>query len=99
MHARHTALQVSPDKIDDMLARLREEQVPRFREQQGYKGFTVHADRSSGPVVGISYWESEGDLQASEEVGDKARSEAAETGGASAEPEVTRFEVLFDDMA
>ncbi len=99
MHARHSALQVSPEKIDDMLARLREDQVPLLREQRGYKGFTIHADRASGSVVGISYWESEEDLRASEEVADRARSEAAETGDASAEPEVSRFEVIFDDMA
>ena len=99
MHARHSTLQVSPDKIDDMVARLREVQLPQIRDQQGYKGFTVHADRSSGQVVGISYWESDGDLQASEQVGDAARRDAAATGGASAEPEVARFEVLFDDMA
>ncbi len=99
MHARHSTLQVSPEKIDDMLARLREEQIPLLREQPGYKGYTIHADRASGNVVGISYWESEEDLRASEEVGDRTRREAAETAGASAQPEVSRFEVIFDDMA
>ncbi len=99
MHARHTTLQVSTDKIDDMLAKLRDEQLPKFKEEEGYKGFTVHADRSSGRVVGISYWESEQAMKASEETANEARSEAAETGGASAEPEVDSFEVLLDDMA
>ena len=98
MHARHSTLQVSPDKIDDMLAKLRDEQLPKFKEEEGYKGFTVHADRSSGQVVGISYWESEEAMRASEETANAARSEAAETGGASAEPEVASFEVLLDDM-
>ena len=99
MHARYSYLVVSPDKIDEVVTRPRDEQLPRIREQQGYKGFTVHADRSSGQVVGVSYWESEADLQASEEVGDEARRAAAEAGGASGEPRVQRFEVLFDDMA
>ena len=99
MHARQSTLQVSPDKLDGMVAKLRDEQLPKIKEQQGYKGFTIHADRSSGQVVGISYWESEEAMRASEEAGDQARREAAETGEASAEPEVARFEVLFDDMA
>ena len=99
MHARHSTLQVSPDKLDDMVAKLRDEQLPKLKEQEGYKGFTVHADRSTGSAVGISYWESEEAMRASEEAGDAARRDAAETGGASAEPEVARFEVLFDDMA
>ena len=99
MHARHSTLQVSPEKVDAMLQQLRDEQLPLLKEQQGYKGFTVHADRSTGHVVGISYWESEEAMRSSEEAAERARREAAETGGASAEPEVSRFEVLFDDMA
>jgi heme-degrading monooxygenase HmoA len=98
MHARQSTLQASPEKIDDMVQMLRDQQLPTLKEQQGYKGFTVMADRGSGKVVGLSYWESEGDLQASEEVGDRARSEAAQTGGATAEPTVERYEVLLDDM-
>ena len=99
MHARVTRLQMSADRIDDATRQLREEQLPRFRDQQGYKGFTVMADRGSGNVLGVSFWESEGDLQASEELGHESRSAAAETGGASGEPQVERYEVLFDDMA
>jgi heme-degrading monooxygenase HmoA len=89
---------MSPDRIDDATRQLREEQLPQFKEQQGYKGFTVMADRGSGNVVGVTFWESEDALQQSEEVGNQARRTAAETGGASAEPQVERYEVLLDDM-
>ena len=99
MHARVTYLQASSDRIDDIVSQLKSDQLPQFRDQQGYKGFTVLGDRDSGRVVGITFWESEDDLQASEELGDKARGDAAETGGASGQPQVHRFEVLLDDMA
>ena len=41
MHARTGTFEVSPERIDDVVRRLEEEQIPRYREQQGYKGFTV----------------------------------------------------------
>ena len=98
MHARTGILQISPDRIDDAVGKLEAEQLPRYREQQGYKGFTVLADRHSGKVIGISFWESEADLQASEELGRQARANMAEAGQASDEPVREAFEVLVDDM-
>ncbi len=98
MHARTGTLQVSPERIDDVVSMLRDQQIPQYRDQQGYKGFTVLADRDSGTVVGISFWESEDDLQASEDLAEQARSQAADTGEASGEPKVGRYEVLLDDM-
>ena len=98
MHARTGTLNVSPERIDEVVSMLQERQIPQYREQQGYKGFTVLADREAGVIVGISFWESEGDLEASEELGIQARSDAGETGQASGEPQVSRYEVLLDDM-
>jgi heme-degrading monooxygenase HmoA len=98
MHARTGTLQVSPERIDDVVAQLRNEQIPRYHGQQGYKGFTVLGDRPSGKVIGISYWESESDLQASDELGREAREAAAATGQASSEPVRETFEVLLDEM-
>jgi heme-degrading monooxygenase HmoA len=97
MHARTGTLQVSPERIDDVVGGIRD-QIPRYHEQQGYKGFTVLADRGSGKVIGISYWESEADLEASDELGRQARQQAAETGQAGSEPVREVFEVALDDM-
>ena len=98
MHARTGTFEVSPERIDDVVRRLEEEQIPRYREQQGYKGFTVLGSRETGKVIGVSFWKSEGDLEASDELGRQARQAAAEAGQASAEPVRETFEVLFDDM-
>jgi heme-degrading monooxygenase HmoA len=98
MHARTGRLQVSPDRLDDVVGQLQSDQIPRYREQQGYKGFTVLANRQSGEVIGVSFWENEDALQAAEELGQQARAQAAETGQAGAEPAVDRWEVLVDDM-
>jgi len=98
MHARTGTLRVSPGRVDEMVGRLEADQIPRYREQPGYKGFTVLADHVSGKVIGISYWESEDDMEASEPLGRAARAQAAETGQASAEPVRETFEVMIDDM-
>ena len=98
MHARTGTLQVSPGRIVETVRRLEADQLPRYREQPGYKGFTVLADRVSGRVIGISYWESEDDMEASEPLGRAARAQAAETGEASAEPVRETFEVMIDEM-
>ena len=33
MHARTGVLQISPDRIDDAVAKLEAEQLPRYRDQ------------------------------------------------------------------
>jgi heme-degrading monooxygenase HmoA len=58
----------------------------------------VSGDRSSGDVIGITYWESEDDLRASEEAGEQARTHAAEAGQSSGEADVARYEVVLDEM-
>ena len=40
--------------------------------------FIVLGDRQSGKLIGVSFWESEEAMQASEDVGDRMRSESAE---------------------
>jgi heme-degrading monooxygenase HmoA len=99
MYARTGRLQVSPELVDEMVEILTAEQLPRYRGQRGYKGFTVLANRETGDVVGTSFWESEADLDAAEELGQQARSMAAEAGDASVEPVTERWEVLLDDSA
>ena len=99
MHARISTLQVDPSKIDDVANGLKERDVPEWEQLDGYKGFTLMADRQSGKVVGVSFWESADAMSNSEEKVKGARQRAAETGGASADPQVERFEVVVDTMA
>jgi heme-degrading monooxygenase HmoA len=99
MHARSGAFRLSSDKVDDAISAFENEQLPRYKEQDGYKGFTLLADRDSGAVLGISFWESEDALSASDELGEKARADIKERGEADADPETMRWEVVVDDTA
>ena len=98
MHARTGRLQVPPESIDDIVGVMKKDQVEMFHGQHGYRGFTGLADRDSGAVMGISFWNSEEDLRAAEELGREARRRVAQAGGGQAEPVVERWEVVFDEM-
>ena len=68
----------SPDRMDEGLRQVREHVLPLLQQQDGFKGFIALGDRQSGKLVGVSFWESEQAMQASEGVGDRTRSETAE---------------------
>ena len=97
MHARVTFIDAEVDRIDDTIRTVESDVLPRLKEQDGFKGFTVLAERSSGHMIGISFWESEDALRASEEVAEQSRNEAAEAAG-SLQPRVERHEVVIDEM-
>jgi heme-degrading monooxygenase HmoA len=99
MHARISTLEMEPSRIDDAVSALKERDLAELEQADGFKGFTLMVDRQSGKCVGVSFWESEDALKQSEEVAQSTRQRAAETGGASNEPAVERFEVVIDTMA
>lgn len=99
MYARTTTVEADPERIDDVVRQIESEVLPLLEGQDGFKGFTVHVDRSSGKVVGTSYWASQQAMEASEEAVRGPREEAAQRGGASGGPTVEHFEVLIDTMA
>jgi heme-degrading monooxygenase HmoA len=98
VHARVTTLQMDPSNLDQVTAQLESEDIPGFKELDGFKGMTVVADRQSGKTLALTFWESEEAMRGSEEAVKDARQRAADTGGAG-EPQVERFEVLLDTMA
>jgi hypothetical protein len=53
-------------------------------------------DRTSGKVIGTSYWDSRELMEASEEEGESARQRVSERGKAQSPPAVERFEVALD---
>jgi heme-degrading monooxygenase HmoA len=97
MHARMSILEGPADQVDEGMRYVREQVLPLMQQQDGFKGFIVLNDRQSGKIIGVSFWESEQAMRASEEVGDRTRSESAEaTGGTVAG--VERYEVGLIEM-
>jgi heme-degrading monooxygenase HmoA len=99
MHARSGSLKVSPDRVDDAVQAFESEQLPKYKDMSGYKGFTLLADRGSGQILGVSFWETEDDLRASDELGAEARAQLRDTGVASEDAVRQVWEVVVDDTA
>jgi heme-degrading monooxygenase HmoA len=78
VYARISTLDGSPEHIDEGLRRVREDGLPQLQQQEGFKGMVALADRHTGKTLGITFWESEEALKASEEAGDRVREDAAE---------------------
>ncbi len=98
MHARVTTMEMDPAKLDEAVARVEEEDLPTWRDLDGFKGFTLLVDRKSGRVIGTSYWATQEQMQRSEDAVAESRQRAADTGGAESPPEVERFEVALDSF-
>jgi heme-degrading monooxygenase HmoA len=98
MNARTGRISFDPGKADEVERHVRENVVPQYEEKDGFKGFTLMLDRSNGVGIGISFWETEDAMQATDDLGDQARQGAAEAGeGSDKGPE--HFEVVIDTMA
>jgi heme-degrading monooxygenase HmoA len=97
VYARISTLEGSPEHIDEGLRQVRENGLPQLQQQEGFKGMVALADRQTGKTLGITFWESEEALKASEEAGDRVREDTAkamsETIAAVERYEVGLFEV------
>jgi heme-degrading monooxygenase HmoA len=98
MHARMSTLDGLPDEMDEGLRDVKEHVLPQLQQQDGFKGFIALGNRNSGKLIGITFWESEQAMQASEEVGDRMRSDTAEATGEAIEA-VERYEVGLFEMS
>lgn len=98
MHARSGTLQIEPDQVDAAVAAIKA-QMPQYHQTKGFRGFTVIADRSSGKLMGISFWETEADRDASDALGAQARKAAQDASSSPTEPTRESWEVLLDETA
>jgi anti-sigma regulatory factor (Ser/Thr protein kinase)/heme-degrading monooxygenase HmoA len=98
MHARIGRISYSQENADQLKDHVRENVVPNYESADGFKGFTLLLDASRGEAIGISFWESEDAMRATDDLGDQARQGAAEAGSGS-DQGPQHFEVALDTMA
>jgi heme-degrading monooxygenase HmoA len=98
MYARISTLEGSPDQIDEGLRYVRENILPQLQQQNGFKGMAALADRQSGKTLGVTFWESEEALRASEEAANKMREDSAQAMEDTIAG-VERYEVGFLEMS
>ena len=68
MYARHVTVHGSPDKMDEGIRSLQERVLPVLRECAGFKGQLLLVDRDKGEAIGISLWDTEENMRASDPV-------------------------------
>jgi heme-degrading monooxygenase HmoA len=98
LHARMSTLEGSPNELDEGLHDIKEHVLPILQQQDGFRGFIALGNRQSGELIGITFWESEQAMQASEEVGESTRSDTAEDTGDTI-ADVQRYEVGLFEMS
>ncbi len=96
MYARVTTIQGAPDKVDDARGHIQEQTLPQLQKMEGFKGFVALGDRQSGKLLGVSFWESEEALRATDEAVSSVRSGAAEAASGTV-ASVEEYEVFVNE--
>lgn len=98
MFARVSTLHGPPDLLQASLAVIRQEVLPAFRERPGFKGILSFVNPERGTWIAVSLWQSEADMQASDEEAQSLRAAAAEAGHDQI-LSVERYEVGLYEMS
>ncbi|HEX2109552.1 MAG TPA: hypothetical protein VHF70_09795 [Rubrobacteraceae bacterium] len=98
MFARVSRFEGSPERMDEALRHVREQVLPQLQRQDGSKGLIALGDRQSGTVLGVTLWESEEAMQASEEEANRLREDSAEAADQTV-ANVERYEVALFEVS
>ncbi len=98
MYARVNTFQGPPDRIDESIRTVREQVLPQLQGQDGFKGLIGMVERQAGKVIGVTLWESEEALRASEEEADRLRHESAQAGDQTI-ANVERCEIVLFEVS
>jgi hypothetical protein len=61
MYARVTTIQISPYRLEEAIGVLREQVAPTIQQQNGFKGYLMFVDRSTGKSINVTLWDEEAD--------------------------------------
>ncbi|PXX09748.1 hypothetical protein C8E89_105101 [Mycolicibacterium moriokaense] len=97
VYARSTTIQAQPSSIDDGIAYVRDEVMPRLAALDGFVGLSLLVDRESGRCIATSAWETEETVRSSGVLIAPLRNRAAEIFGGTAAAEAWEIGVLHRD--
>lgn len=95
MNVRTTRIPMTPEIAATAGTAQYEAMVTAMRQVDGFLGAMLLVDRATGDNLGLTFWESEDAMHASEEVANKQRRDSAAAVGATGAPSVERFEVAY----
>ncbi len=97
MYARSAVIEVPTGKTDEAVQHWMDAEMPKYREQSGYRGFTLLIDRANGKALGVSFWEDADAAAASGEVAAAARKALTKAVSGSEQPYATWEVALRED--
>lgn len=92
MYARTTTIQADRSKVEDGIARVRDQVFPAVTAMDGCAGMSLLVDRESGRCIATTSWETEDAMRSSAEQVKPLRADAEQTLGATSS-EVATWEV------
>ena len=95
MNVRTTRIPISATTAATADTSSYEAMVTAMRTVDGFLGAMLLIDRTTGSNLGLTFWESEEALRASEDVASAQRNNGAAAMGATGAPIVERFEVAY----
>jgi hypothetical protein len=95
--ARVSEVEARPEQLDEMKREGVEHILPALKMQGGFNGGLVLADRKSGKVLAVALWESEQEMDATEEAAHWLLAFGAEAAGGIIK-DVGRYEVFFAEV-
>jgi len=100
MHVRATTITIQPGKMQEMIDIFKNSVVPAQKAQKGYQGGYLMTDANSNKALGISVWESEADMMASESSSGYLQEQVAKIGNLiSGTPDFVHYELSVDSSA
>lgn len=99
MYARHVTVRGNPDYVDEVVRTQQEIVVPVLRGCAGFVAQLVLLDRAGGEAIGMSLWDTEENMHASEEKVRAARQRVADALRSTDPPEVQLYEVAIFEQA
>jgi heme-degrading monooxygenase HmoA len=94
--ARVTTSPIAPERIDDLVRHIREENAPVMQRQPGFVRAYYCADRPGGRVLAVSFWQSREALQRAEGTINEARERAGQVAGTQATMASEVYEVMVE---
>jgi hypothetical protein len=81
MYARISTIEGDSSKIDDAVAVVNEKIIPTLKGVKGFTAVNFLADRSTGKLVAVAFWQDQAALEGSMEAVNPMRTEVADAMG------------------
>jgi hypothetical protein len=93
MFARVTTNTLKPEKIEDAISSFRKRVEPVAKTMAGFKGSYFLVDHKTGKIVGIAFWDTLADLEASNPTAVQLAGQVTQDASATEMPQIEIFEV------